>query len=711
MSGESRPTLIEVWNDVEYAAGGTRRSVSSVAWQGVEERSVEPNQPARLQFRAPRSDAACGCLDRDRALRLERAGEVLWYRIADVIDIDGPQSAVTEVTADPILLDLGARGEIRDGAVRSFTVTRATVAQILADYVFTNLAEDGLSYWTLGTVEPTAVLEEVSWSSWTRLELVRFLEQQTGATARVRDTGTGFALDLLDAPGADADRIVLRVGSNVAQMRRTRRSIDRTTVVRPVGIVPEGGTQPASVSEVAFEITGIASNVVTLADPETGEAMIANDLDLTGAHLLAVDGTLVEITATDADASTVTVASTAALSVNDIVGIRADASGNLLERMSSGVTPPRARVITLSSARGERNYATNPLFADWSAVNVPAGWTEEPATYRVGEYRRDEPAMPAAGTVDGITVLGNFPSGNPGFTMQGFAPGARLYAGDQVAVLTNPGSTTVTVVSVVAVANGAGEITPVTTALGAAITNGEQVIVNTGRPSGFPDEAFTNPVAKLMDGNVPGTPTGSEQRLQSAPVTLPYLAGDSAQVNVAAAFTMARRSSGGTPRDPLVFLRNQGTGGVLAWAKATFPTANETVHETVTANATLTGATEVTVCLSNGLASDRLFTACRWVMLWLGTSDQPPETPFSMANQLWHAGKRALGVNAASYAVDLADVDPASIVLGGPAQLISDRLGIDQTSRIVGVRWNLADPRRSQVIVDRPLSPLTRLIR
>jgi hypothetical protein len=53
MSGESRPTLIEVWNDVEYAAGGTRRSVSSVAWQGVEERSVEPNQPARLQFRAP----------------------------------------------------------------------------------------------------------------------------------------------------------------------------------------------------------------------------------------------------------------------------------------------------------------------------------------------------------------------------------------------------------------------------------------------------------------------------------------------------------------------------------------------------------------------------------------------------------------------------------------------------------------------------------
>lgn len=81
-----------------------------------------------------------------------------------------------------------------------------------------------------------------------------------------------------------------------------------------------------------------------------------------------------------------------------------------------------------------------------------------------------------------------------------------------------------------------------------------------------------------------------------------------------------------------------------------------------------------------------------------------------MANALWHRGLDTLGVNAASYAVELADVDPASIVLGGPARLLSDRLGIDQTSRIVGIRWNLADPRRSQVIVDRALSPLTRLL-
>lgn len=702
MSGDSRPTRIEVWNDVKYAVGGTRRSVSSLPWQGVEERSIEQNQATRLQFRAPRLDTACGCIERDRALRLDRAGEVVWYRVADVIDTDGISSAVTDVTADPILFDLGARGTIRDGTVRSFSVTRTTVTQLLADYVFTNLADDGIEYWSLGTVEPTDVLENVSWSNWTRLQLVRFVEEQTGATAIVRDTGTGFALDILYAPGASAAPIVLRVGGNVSQMSRTRRSIDRTTIVRPVGLVPDGGSEPASVAEVAFEVTAIASNVVTLVDPDDGRAMVRSGVDLTGARLLATDGTMVEITATDADGGTVTVASTAALSVGDVVGIRADASGNLLERISSGATPPRVRTVSVSSARGERNYAPNPLFADWTNVSTPAGWTEQPTTYRVGEYLRDEPALPA-----GLEVDGNYPSGVTGFAIRGFAPGQRLYAGERIFA----GAINQRVANVVAVANGSGVLTPVLqSATSAALSDGAVVSIQAARPAGFPDEVFTNPVAKLMDGIVVSTPTGSEDRLQSPPFGLPFLAGPFATVRVAAAFTMVLRA-GAFTRAPYVMLRNHATDAVLAWATpGTLPSTGDTLHETVSASAVLTADTEVDVCLTGGIGGSDYASFCRWVMVWLGPSTTPPETPHSMANALWHRGLDTLGVNAASYAVELADVDPASIVLGGPARLLSDRLGIDQTSRIVGIRWNLADPRRSQVIVDRALSPLTRLL-
>lgn len=709
----SAAAVIEVWTDVQYATGAQRLAVNAVPWTGTEERTIAPGQPERLSATAPWADPAAQALGRDVALRVTRGDAVAWYRVADLVDADGAAAGGVRFIADPILHDLGARGLVRVDGSYSISAARLTPAQVLSSYVLPDLAAVGLAHWSLGTVDPVAPLEEITFARWTRLQVLRWVEEQTGAVARVRDTGTGLALDLRRDPNADADPLLLAVGGGVASITRTRRATDRATDVLPLGLTPTGADDPATLAEAAFEISAIAGSVVTLIDPDDGRAMVRNGVDLTGARLLATDGTLVEITATDAAAGTVTVASAAALSVGDIVGIRADASGALLESVSTGATPARVRVVALPSARGERNYVPNPLFADWSSVSAPADWSEQPSTYRVGEFPRDETIDLTTGAYE---VHGNYASGVSGYSIRGLPPGARLYAGELVRGGT-PSFTSNLVSNVVAVANGSGVITPVFTAnTTVALNDGDPVTILAARPDGFPEEAFTNPAAKLMDGNVAGDPpAGTVQRLQSAAFAVPYLAGPYATVRVAAAFTMVVRT-GSLLRTPYVLLRNNGTGAVLAWAKATtLPSAGETTHETVTASYALSAPTTVDVCLTGGDASNTYANFCRWVMVWLGPSTLPPETPFSMANALWHRGLDELGCScatgASSFAVQLSDLDPASVALGQPARLISDRLGIDRTGTIVGIRWNLADPRRSQVIVDRAVAPLTRLVR
>jgi len=642
--------------------------------------------------------------------------------------------------------DLNTHGLARDvtNGLTTFDVGgRYTPTEFVTDRVVGALAADGFSYWSVGTIDPTA-METITApvSGWSASQWLRQLADRSGAEPRVRlASATNLAVDLSTRVGASAADVVVSLGKNLLSLFTARSSTDLASAVTVLGDVVDGTTRPASIAENAWTlgaIPGSAPYWIPVTDPAGGAAPIAFDDQCAGLYLLRSDGGTTAIVNTRASDSAVLVAATTGLTAGHHVQFVADASATRLVELTTPNVPRLHRTDALSGARGERNLLRNALFLNWTNEFTPELWTAQGGTLNVGEYPRAEPA-----TFTGITTSGSTAAGAAGIALAGFQPGERLYLGEQFVIAGKTvGGGNPRVGNVVAIANGSGVVSVAFAsgtldALTAAGTGVTMFAAEPKRPTAFPTERDTNDVLRLLNnGSATWPPSATSVRLQSEAFTVKYVPGDLAQLNVACAFTMHNGSgatlgnldAGATITDdvaavatrvlPAVMLRNNTTAARLAYGVcATRVANNETSHQVATCSAVLTADTTIDVCILPATGAQSLWNGARYITVSQGTAVDVPPYPGSWANRLWQRSNRILvgrSLDARQLRITLRDLSRVAgysvtremLTLGGSI-LLED---LNVRVRVVSITFDLLDADNTTVLLDsRPTKLLTYL--
>lgn len=713
----------ELWTDWPCVTGASRIGELTVI-SGTYSDAIDQSDALSLTVNY---DARVAPALRYVVMITDTIGVVRGYRISRIgrTHVDSQRT----LRGLPAIADLATLGLVRtiSGGLANFAVGgRYTPTEFLDNIILTNLSADGGSHWARGTVDPTGYETLTAPAAgWSHLEWLRALRDKTGAELRTRFNGvTSIYIDLITRIGAGAVDVPVAFGKQLLSVQDDQNDGELATAITVLGTTEPGATAPAGIGENAWVIgtaTGAGPYWIPLTDPggSAGPVAFAAQFGTApgsqAAYLLRQDGGTTQITDSRVTPDTaVQVAATTGLVAGEHVQLVADSSGTRLTELRAPNVKRLHRVDT-GGQRGERNMLRNGLFLNWTDAFTPELWTEQGGTFRVGEYSRDLPS-----TISGVVVNGAHSAGAGGINFRGAVPNSRFFYNEYLVV----GGAAFRVSNTVANVDGAGEgsvvflsgTLPSPVADGATITWLGQDPV---RPVSFPTERDANNLMRLL-ANSGGSTTASALRMQSESITVKYVAGPLAQLNAAAAFTMANGTAGTwdlavTP-GPGIMLRNSTGPAVLAvqYASGTVPVSS-TVHQTVSVSATLNADTTVTVCLLG--ASGTYFNAVRWATHWLGPSTDVPPFPGSWGNGNWQRGNRALVARALSVhqlSVTLHDLSLAAgysitremITLGGTITLTD--LGL--TVRVVSISYPINDRGQIVVTLDSRPTPLVRFL-
>lgn len=198
------------------------------------------------------------------------ANQRVWeYRIAALDDaVDG---ATVTATCSPIIHDLG-RGligmEIGGRIVYDLAYSLLTPAEVVDAFVLPTLRESGLSWVSVGTVQPTA-RRSLSWSRKTPLWLLGQLSEQYSVEVYLERSGTTkYTLNLTTLTPSSSQPIAW-VGHNVLALDRTIQVDEQfATRIYPVGATLSGDLAPTGMSDNVWRIDAETSTTKTLSDPE-----------------------------------------------------------------------------------------------------------------------------------------------------------------------------------------------------------------------------------------------------------------------------------------------------------------------------------------------------------------------------------------------------------------------------------------------------------
>jgi hypothetical protein len=370
----------EVWTKPKCATGSARAAdlypvlnPAQAQWQ--------IDNADRLTLAVPRDAHGVSELRIHRIIRLtDDMGAVSEWPISEITDThDDASEPVTIITCDPmvtILSNVLVRGFPYTGG-RTYLncgLENAQLGNFLASYVIPSLEAEGIDWISIGTIDPT-IFFSLAWESWTASEVVSALAARTSTEFELeRDGDTGYLLNFLTERGSTASIVEVRPDKNMLSAVRQRRAAPLRTVAVPRGAIPDGDdNEAATLAFAAWRVAAIASNTLTLEDPDDGGDPIGFDDQLNGLYVLKPDGTLTQITDSVAGATqTVTVASATGLAVGDHIEVRADSDGALLVELTNPAAVAYfdgARIAGRpedSNARGERNHYLNGLFRTWT---------------------------------------------------------------------------------------------------------------------------------------------------------------------------------------------------------------------------------------------------------------------------------------------------------------------------------------------------------
>lgn len=647
--------------------------------------------------------------------------------------------------------DLTTRGLVRsvvNGLTEYAIGGRLSPTDMIDTIILPSLVADAGSHWTRGTVDPT-LSEDITApaTGWSPGEWLRELATRTGAELRVRlDALSGLVIDLLTRVGGSAQTVVVESGVNLLSLAYGRNDGDLLSAVTVLSDVPSGDSRPASIGENAWvlgTIPGSAPYWIPLTDPAGGASPVAfasqfgTAAGSQAAYLLRSDGGLTQITDSRITPdNAVLVAATTGLTAGHHVQIVADSNANRLSELRAPSTIRRHRTDRLDGTPGGRNLVRNGSLTSWSGTTSPNNWTAQGGTCKSGRYPRTSPA-----TFTGIVTNGSTAAGASSISLRGFTPGDRLWLNEAFAITgkTVSGNPNPRVGNDYVEADGSGIVTinflsgtlDALTADGTAVT---MFTIAPKRPTTFPTEPDLADVLRMLSagsGTMP--PSATSVRLQSDALTVKYIAGPLAQVNVAAGFTM-HNGSGATVgnldagtaitedlaltvdrRLPGVMLRNNGSGARLAYNIAVRQIANNTTQEeVVTCSATLTADTALDVCLLPAFQPQSLYAACRYVTMWLGPATEMPPVEGAWDNRRWQRANRLLlsrGLTSQQVRLSMRELSLMTtesiardtLTLGGLVRLPD----LSADLRIVSITYDLADPGNDEVLLDtRPTSDL-----
>jgi hypothetical protein len=298
------------------------------------------------------------------------------------------QSANLVLTAQPFrVTDLAGAGLIArkdsDGViVYDFEVLGLTPTEILNNWIIPALAAAGYTWITVGTITPTARLDMTfAWD--TPLAALLRLASATQSEVDIRQTTTGYAIDLVTQVNALAQMADIRVDKNLVNVTKSESSIDQATRVFPRG-GDMGDGMRATMARAKWAVQSTAGPVITLKDPAGGKGPIQFDGQLVGTYFREPDGTMRQVTASSASGQTVTLASTPiTLTINDLVEFRADAAGADLVYLENPVAVLaanygiKAAVRDVPDVPATNNIVKNAAMRTWpgGAGSLPTNWT------------------------------------------------------------------------------------------------------------------------------------------------------------------------------------------------------------------------------------------------------------------------------------------------------------------------------------------------
>lgn len=309
-------------------------------------------------------------------------GFVREFRISNIVyDPTGAMATMEAVAAHQ---DLATAGLVRDVAY-GFAIAAVTLtpAQWINNFVLTNLAADGLTWVSAGTIEPTTPLS-LSFVGYTRLQLIREIESQLGCEFVLRRNGdTGYVIDLLTSVGSTATPLRVTYGRNLVGVEVTYEDSRLATVVQPTGDTPSGGTGPADLKYNAWRVAAISGTGpywVSLEDPAGGAGPIAFDDEVNGMYLINA-GSGQAITDSRASDNGVQVASVSGINVGNHLSIsRSATDDDFFELTNPAAVTQYGRAVSalpVSGLRGERNFVANGGFeisqGQWNMANISLG--------------------------------------------------------------------------------------------------------------------------------------------------------------------------------------------------------------------------------------------------------------------------------------------------------------------------------------------------
>jgi hypothetical protein len=204
------------------------------------------------------------------------------FRITEIDD--SAQAPDVVLTCAPIIEDLG-RTTLRavNGGVPTKSVSfTGTVQQFIETLILPALAAEGITHFSLGTIEPTITLTYTG-RNVTCLALLTWLEQQTSTDAWCsRPSESTFAINVTRRGSSDPTPLAF-VGRNCVALDRTIIVDERfATRVEPEGRTLNDETEPTNIGQATLLAESESSRVITVADPSGGDDLIGADDELNG---------------------------------------------------------------------------------------------------------------------------------------------------------------------------------------------------------------------------------------------------------------------------------------------------------------------------------------------------------------------------------------------------------------------------------------------
>lgn len=322
------------------------------------------------------------------------------YRISEAFEEESATGRPTiRIRAVHPLVDLADRGLYEEPTVEGGSlINPGEITDTVPGWVERIIAagaRNGAAYYVAGSDVAewgTDVEYTIDVSGMTPLAVLyalreRLVNELTGEVPELVVQRTGdegaYEIDILRAPrNSDLPRRRLSLGTTISRLAISRGAGEQgpvITVIRPLGRVPEFGSEPSSIADLVLEVTAIDGNAVTVQLPEIGvlgyPAILWDDQfgghsTLPNRYALLPDGTLEEITDTIEADQELVLDDASGLSVGDLIGIRTDTGGAVVEIVNPGAFDQYGRRVASPSyaeLRGERNWVPNPWLEDWDA--------------------------------------------------------------------------------------------------------------------------------------------------------------------------------------------------------------------------------------------------------------------------------------------------------------------------------------------------------